>query len=362
MVTEYVDCTELKRLIEDRKLKTSALRHYLRKKGILITASNVDDFAEQIYTIMLGCGEIEDLRELINTDGNYEKSMMLKIEIKALAVGESITEIIADEVNRLRTTKMDTFSIDSTVSENDEVQVKFSYNRKLLGRNKFLADEKRYLQMNIRKSGSNQAIVDIRQQSTVDASNAVQFLEKLISSNTELGLKHVNLALLSDKNKVEFFDRVAAYNFSHWRLETITGITVKRGSMDDSEDVDEWVDSETDGTDAADAATLTGITQAVLNGKGLRSNEFVQNSLKQDYYIAAMKYRYLHKTDLTAFVLSLGFKGADVKIEIDKTYYEEDDGRLYIQPMIRTEQNDIILEFQKVVAQIFEELLLEQKQ
>ena len=30
--------------------------------------------------------------------------------------------------------------------------------------------------------------------------------------------------------------------------------------------------------------------------------------------------------------------------------------------MIRTEQNDIILEFQKVVAQIFEELLLEQKQ
>ena len=77
-------------------------------------------------------------------------------------------------------------------------------------------------------------------------------------------------------------------------VETITGITVKRGSMDDSEDVDEWVDSETDGTDAADAATLTGITQAVLNGKGLRSNEFVQNSLKQDYYIAAMKYRYLH--------------------------------------------------------------------
>ena len=64
MVTEYVDCTELKRLIEDRKLKTSALRHYLRKKGILITASNVDDFAEQIYTIMLGCGEIEIQTEI----------------------------------------------------------------------------------------------------------------------------------------------------------------------------------------------------------------------------------------------------------------------------------------------------------
>ena len=32
MVTEYVDCSELKRLIVDKKLKPSTLKYYLRKK------------------------------------------------------------------------------------------------------------------------------------------------------------------------------------------------------------------------------------------------------------------------------------------------------------------------------------------
>ena len=29
MVTEYVDCAELRRLIEDKKLKPATLKHYL---------------------------------------------------------------------------------------------------------------------------------------------------------------------------------------------------------------------------------------------------------------------------------------------------------------------------------------------
>ena len=36
MITEYVDCTELKRLIEDKKLKPATLKYYLRRKGIIV--------------------------------------------------------------------------------------------------------------------------------------------------------------------------------------------------------------------------------------------------------------------------------------------------------------------------------------
>lgn len=360
MITEYVDCAELKRLIEDKKLKTSPLRFYLRRKGIIITASNAENFAEQFYTIFLGCGEIEELRELIINDGNYEKSLMLKIEIKNLGDDENITDVIADEINRLRTTKMDDFSVDSCVLEGDTVQIKFSYTRRLPGRNKLIEDEKRYLQMNIRKTAKKQAIVDIRQQSSIDSSSAIHFLEKITSANTELGLKHINLEMLTDKHKIDFFDKIAAFNFNAWHLDTITGITVKRGSLDDSENADFEVKEEIEGADEAEAATLTGISQAILNGKGLRSNEFVQNSLRQGYYISAMKYRYEFKADPAAFIITLGFKGSDVKIEIEKTYYEEDE-KLYIQPMLHTEQNEIILEFQKAVAETFDKLLKEQQ-
>lgn len=61
MVTEYVDCSELKRLIVDKKLKPSTLKYYLRKKGIVFTANNVEQFAEQVYTIFLGADEISDI-------------------------------------------------------------------------------------------------------------------------------------------------------------------------------------------------------------------------------------------------------------------------------------------------------------
>ena len=46
MITEYVDCVELKRLIEDKKLKPATLKYYLRRKGIAFTASNAKEFAE----------------------------------------------------------------------------------------------------------------------------------------------------------------------------------------------------------------------------------------------------------------------------------------------------------------------------
>lgn len=66
MLTEYVDCTELKRLIEDKKIKTATLKYYLRQKGIVFTANNAEEFAEQIFTIFLGAGEMEEYNGLIN--------------------------------------------------------------------------------------------------------------------------------------------------------------------------------------------------------------------------------------------------------------------------------------------------------
>ena len=83
MITEYVDCTELKRLIEDKKLKPAALKYYLRRKGIIFTASNAKEFAEQVYTVFLGAGEMSAVRDMLTNDGNYEKSLVMNLSIKS---------------------------------------------------------------------------------------------------------------------------------------------------------------------------------------------------------------------------------------------------------------------------------------
>ena len=46
MITEYIDCCELKRLIEEKKIKLITLKTYLKKRGLIFTASNAQDLAE----------------------------------------------------------------------------------------------------------------------------------------------------------------------------------------------------------------------------------------------------------------------------------------------------------------------------
>ena len=211
--------------------------------------------------------------------------------------------------------------------------------------------------MNIRKISKEKVVLDIRQQSSVDSKNALKFIEKVSESEKLLNIKHINLELLSSKNKVEFFDRIAEYRFKMWQLKTITGLTVKQGVIDDEEDEDgTFLIEEND-----ESSTLSGISQAVLNGSGLRSNEFVQESIKKGYYISAMRYRYEHKMDTTEFAVVLSFRNQDLRVDIDKTYME-DEGRIYVQPLVKAEQNDIIVNFQNIAYQVFERLLEEQNQ
>ncbi len=353
MITEYVDCTELKRLIEDKKLKPATLKYYLRRKGIIFTASNAKEFAEQVYTIFLGAGEMSEIRDMLSNDGNYEKSLVMNLSMK-LDSDEDIIDILIDEMSKQKSIKSEEYFIEQPTKTENGAYVQFSYMRKLPGRNKLLEKERRYLRLNIRKVSDTEVVVDVRQQSAIDSKNAVGFIEKIAKADEGIKLKHINLEMLSNKNKVEFFDRIAAYTFKLWQLKTITGITVKQGLSDEDDEDEEVVVEENEG-----ASTLTGISQAVLNGNGLRSNEFVQESIEKGYYITAMKYRYEHRMDMTEFAVVLSFKNKDLRVDIDKTYYE-DDGKIYVQPLIKSEQDEIIVEFQDVAYRVFNELINEQ--
>ena len=276
---------------------------------------------------------------------------MLKVKVNGLQDEENIIDILGDEINHIRTVKLENYTIETSTINDNEIEVFFSYNRKLPGKNRLLQDEVRYLRMNIIKKSDNEAIIDIRQPSSIDTNRAIDFLEVIIKNEESLSLNHIDLEKLTEKNKIELFDRVAAYHFSDWYLKTITGITVKKSEDEDNEKII----SEEDESNA----TLRGINQAILNGKGLRDNEFVSQSLNNGYYIFAMKYRYEIPNDETEFVIMLGFKGEDLRIEIDKTYYKDDE-KTYIQPMLRKEQDIIIRNFQDCVIKVYEELLREQ--
>ena len=352
MVTEYVDCAEFKRLIEDKKLKPSTLKYYLRRKGMVFTATNPEQFAEQVYTIFLGAGEIAEIRDIMVNDSNYEKSLLMNLVLKP-ETEEDILDALVDEISKLKSVKTNDYIIEMPVKTDENVYVEFSYIRKLPGRNRLLEQEKRFLKLNIRKKSPTEVVVDVRQQSSIDSKNAVAFIQKIAKAENGFQVKHINLELLTSKNKVEFFDRISEYAFELWQLKTITGITVKQGLSDEDEDEEIVIE------DGEDTSALTGISQAVLNGSGLRSNEFVQQSIEKGYYISAMKYRFEHRIETTEFAVCLHFKDQDLCVDIDKTYME-DEGKIYVQPLLKSEQDEIIVQFQNAAYEVFGQLLAEQ--
>ena len=74
-----------------------------------------------------------------------------------------------------------------------------------------------------------------------------------------------------------------------------------------------------------------------------------------------MRYRYICVQEAGEFIVSISSKGKDLRVDIDKSY-ADDDGRLYIQPFPKFLQDEIIQKFQQAANYIYAELQQQQKQ
>ena len=65
MVSKYIDNKELKRVIEEGKLKPFKIKKILKNQGIILMTNNAEQIAKQIYPIFWGSGDIELLSQLV---------------------------------------------------------------------------------------------------------------------------------------------------------------------------------------------------------------------------------------------------------------------------------------------------------
>lgn len=357
MITEYTDCSELMRLISDQKIKPSAVKRFFSKQGVVFTSTNAATVANDVYTILLGGTEMAQVTQMIVSEGNYEKSTLINAKIRESSEETNLLDFFADGFNTIRSTSYQGYMIEHPIKSDSELFINMSYKRKLPGKNKLIQEETRFIKISIRKTDKNSVSIDIRQPSSFDTQKALDILKKIVGEDGDspVYLSHLNLDLLTDKNKVMFFDKLSAISFSNWRLKTVTGITVRKSNITDDDDLDSEIND-----DNGETGTLAGINQAVLNGSGLRSNEFVQKSLEQGYYISSMKYRYTCTQEAGEFIIGISSKGENLRVDMEKSYCDED-GTLYIQPFPKNQQDEIIRLFQKSANDIFYELISEQK-
>jgi len=360
MATEYTDVTEFKRLIEDRKIKPERVRSYLKTKGMIFTSINAETFANHVYPIFLGSEEMTEITEMFQSDSSYEKSLLLKAKAKEeLEPNSNIIDFFADEITQFRN-RHSPYSVERPMRSEDAKQLTFytSYIKKSPGKNKLIQSDRRTLRINMREISDNEVLIDIRQQSSSDATEAIKLLNLIEGKPDEsaFSLVYVNLLALPPKSSVAFFEQLRNMEFEDWKLKTITGITLKRSDFaneenENDEDEDDVVGEE----DIVSEEALAGINQAALLGSGLHHNQFVKDTLAQGYVISSMRFRYAYKKLNEEFAVTISVKGKNLRIDIDKTYVEEK-GRPLESPFPKTRQDEIILTFQNAANSICTDL------
>lgn len=106
--------------------------------------------------------------------------------------------------------------------------------------------------------------------------------------------QRLNLTLerLRRDERIDLFDDILDYSPEQWEFDDVEGIGIERDG--DVEQVDEEI--------------LTGINDAALKGKGLRSNEFVQKAESNGYYFTSIRIAYIHSVDAKRMQIRIAFK------------------------------------------------------
>jgi hypothetical protein len=124
-----------------------------------------------------------------------------------------------------------------------------------------------------------------------------QDVKKIETLFTKLGDRSyepfiISLEPFSRKQRIQFFDTVLDYytQSSEWRCTQVTEISIRR---EPGEEVfislGEEIEGEIEIAEQATQSDLLSITQAVLEGKHLRTNSFVRDCESQGFYFPSMR-------------------------------------------------------------------------
>ena len=147
----------------------------------------------------------------------------------------------------------------------------------------------------------------------------IQKLFSKIVKDQNIKYKELSIVNLTVDQTILFFDRLAKEGLGgQWGIKDILRLTLKNNRNDNkqsyeiesSENEDEQNDEE------ATKEQLTGISQAILEGKNLRENTFVHHAEKSGYIFSSMTYLFEHKENNCQLKIRAEFKGNPKLFEV----------------------------------------------
>ncbi|MGY3214510.1 hypothetical protein [Mucilaginibacter sp. HD30] len=299
----------------------SFLNDFAQRRGVFITNGSQQQLASDLANLFYDDADLEKIRlEAYHNKASHTLSGFL---VRSKQKDFNLKEIyeIAREGGRFEMGQQAT-QLHKVSKEGEELSYrgKIEYLKPKAGRMQFLQDETSAFEFYMNKKSDGLWQIEVDASRSTDVKELKNLIAKTISSDSTIEL--IEHALLNTEQTILFFDALAKTGMdANWLFLDTKHLTLKRGN-DDSERLDNN-ETEADVQEVTQAAELTGITQAILQGKNLRENTFVKQSVDNGYQFTAMTYEFQHKTEPVFIQMKAEFKGKPKVFEVGIVSYEE---------------------------------------
>ena len=293
------------------------LNVFAQKRGIFITNTNLAGLADEIANLYLDNDDIEQIRrEAYHIHSNHALS---GFTVKSSDNNFDMTHVYQWIYEQGGDRKVgQQLSALVKIPGEDLYKASFEYNRKKAGRIEFLQDEVSSFDFYFRKISSSEWQVEIDSNRSTDLKELKELIDKNLRKEE---INEIDPKFLNTEISIKFFDELTKSGMDdEWNFVDIKHLNLKKGNDDEKEYSNE---EELDVVENVNKDDIAGITQAILQGKNLREDPFVQQCVTNSYRFNAMTYEFHHNASPHIIHIRAEFKGRPKVFEVSIAGYEE---------------------------------------
>jgi hypothetical protein len=305
-------------------LKRSFVDLFSQSMGVFFINARQEDVSKSLSHIMYDKKDVDKLRS--NAYQTISKHTLSGFSLQSSLRDFSLQEIyenIRDNDKHLHSKGYHLHSL-VKISNNaigaSTYKGSLEYIKKKPGRIEFIDEEKGFSEFYLVDMGSGEWQVEVDGNKSSDGKEVLKLIASIIDRNTT-NIIDINIDSLKDKTTIEFFDELAKVGLGNdWRFTDVKHLAFKRNRNEETDEEDK------DDEESVEKEQLTGISQAILEGRNLREDPFVVQYEEKGYIFTAMTYEFENIKEPDTIQLRAEFKGNPKIFEVSIISYKKTTG------------------------------------
>lgn len=361
MLDEYPSDSDYRVIVEE-KFGRDKMQQFLKEnKKLLVHTDTTEDVADISRRIFFGFDDTDALKSGVLRRNNQEKSSAYLI--KSEATNKELEEDLQRAANRnIIFDKNKNLAVERSKQLKEGFEITLSYTHKRTIQRNLLNKNEKKTTLRVENTGEEGVRKVTQDYQKYDEFNAMKGFfegwkkELVAQDKPTIYPEGINLKRLDVESRVQLFTRLFTEHPGDWRFDQAIEIGLEQSEQPEA--MFEEMEEEADLEEELDE-NLRGITDAVLRGENLRSNEFVQKCINSRYYFKSAQLRFSNTNSPKEVEIGLEFKEKPREtfdITIENEFRNTSDGReeMDFSQAYRRQTRDL---FRDTVIEIFGELV-----